>query len=279
MPVLFNHDSVEAMPVGEGVASQPLITPERVGSDCILLDRLTLDSEATAKLAVAGSDLAWFQLLEGEATLDGTAGRHELTEAHVVFLPPGFSGDLFSAAGAVVLYGTVPNAGRFDPSFDPAALDFRCVNWRLEPALASVHDARRRIYLVTPTLFGTKVVKGEMIIYPIGTQAPNHHHEGAEHFQYIISGSGTALLGDVAHVVRAGDTLYNYENELHSFVSDRDDDLVFVEYFVPAECSTVWVDPDVVCSWVPTGKNIDGGEPTRDIAAHSSAETVNPDGV
>jgi hypothetical protein len=41
----------------------------------------------------------------------------------------------------------------------------------------------------------------------------------------------------------------------------------------------VWTNPELVCAWLPTGKNIDGGEPSRDIAAHSSAETVNPDGV
>jgi len=58
-----------------------------------------------------------------------------------------------------------------------------------------------------------------------------------------------------------------------------DEDLEFVEYFVPAECRTVWVNPELVCAWLPTGKNIDGGEPSRSIGAHSSAETVNPEGV
>ena len=278
MPVLFNCDSVDGIEVNDGVMRQALITPERVSNDCIRLDRWTLDGGATAGIDIADSDLAWFQLLGGAAVLDGTAGRHELTDSHVVFLPPGFSGDLSTDDGAIVLYGGVPDARRFDPDFG-ASLEFRCVNWRLEPALASVHDARKRVYLVTPTLFGTRVVKGEMIFYPAGTRAPNHHHEGAEHFQFVTSGRGTALLGDVPHPVRAGDTIYNYQFERHSFVSDRDEELVFVEYFVPAECSTVWVDPDVVCTWEPTGKNIDGGEPSRHIGAHSSAETVNPEGV
>ena len=39
--------------------------------------------------------------------------------------------------------------------------------------LDSEYDARKRIYLVTPNLFGTKAVKGEMIIYPPGTAAVN----------------------------------------------------------------------------------------------------------
>jgi len=279
MPVLFNHDTVDPVPLGDGVTRQPLITPERVNDDRLLLDRWTLDAGANTNIQVPATDLAWFQLLEGKATLDGSEGRHELTEAHVVFLPPGFAGNLSTANGAIVLYAGVRNADRFDPHFAQSTLTFRCVNWREEPVLDSEHDARTRIYLVTPTLFGTKAVKGEMIIYPPGTQAANHHHEGAEHFQYIVSGSGTVLLSEQPHPIRAGDTLYNYEFERHNFINDGQEDLVFVEYFVPAECATVWTNPELVCTWLPTGKNIDGGEPARNIAAHSSAETVNPEGV
>ena len=279
MPVLFNIDDIDETPMAPGVNRRALITPERVGNDCIALDRWTVNAGSGLAVEVGESDLAWFQLLEGAAVLDGTEGRHRLTTSNVVFLPPGFSGELTSEPGAAVLYGRVPDANRFDPEFEASPPEFRCVDWRAEPMLDSEHDARKRIYLVTPTLFGTRAVKGEMIIYPPGTQASNHHHEGAEHFQYIISGRGTALLSEEPHPVRAGDTLYNYEFERHNFVNDGDENLVFVEYFVPAECRTVWVNPELVCAWLPTGKNIDGGAPSREITAHSSAETVNPSGV
>ena len=279
MPVLLNYDDVNAVPMAPGVARRPLITPERVGNDCIVLDHWTMDARTAVPVDVAATDLAWFQLLEGAATLDGSEGRHELDTSHVVFLPPEFSGSLVTGPGAAVLFAGVPDAKRFDAGFEPSRLQFQCVDWRVEPMLDSEHDARNRIYLVTPTLFGTKAVKGEMIIYPPGTAASNHHHEGAEHFQYIISGKATALLSEQPHSIRAGDTLYNYEYERHNFINDGDEDLVFVEYFVPAECRTVWVNPEQVCAWIPTGRNIDGGVPSRDIEAHSSAETVNPTGV
>ena len=279
MPVLFNVDDVDAITVKPGVTRHALITPERVENDCIALDRWALDAGSRLELEVQDTDLAWFQLLDGSAVLDGSEGRHRLDPSHVVFLPPGFFGDLATDAGAAVLYGTVPDANRFDSAFEASRPEFRCVNWRDEPMLDSEHDARKRIYLVTPTLFGTRAVKGEMIIYPPGTQASNHHHEGAEHFQYIISGSGTALLSEEPHPIRAGDTLYNYEFERHNFINGGDEDLVFVEYFVPAECRTVWVNPELVCAWLPTGMTIDGGAPSREIRAHSSAETVNPTGV
>ena len=279
MPVLTNFDQIEPISVTTGVMRQALITKDRVGSDFIQLDRLTFESGTSTEVRVAETDLAWFQILEGTAALNGSEGHHKLNDSNVTFLPPKFEGNIDTEKGAVILYGGIPRADRFDPNFQSSQLGFRCVNWREEPILDSEHDARKRIYLVTPTLFGTKAVKGEMIIYPPGTAASNHYHVGAEHFQYIISGSATAYLNEEPRPVRAGDTLYNYENEPHYFVNDSDEDMVFVEYFVPAECITKWINPELVCAWIPTGQNIDGGTPTRDIEAHSSAAVVNPEGV
>ena len=117
MPVLFNYDTIDPISLEDGVTKQPLITPERVKSDCILLDRYVLNATATMKIDVSSSDLAWFQLLDGSAVLDGTAGIHDLTVSNVVFLPPGFKGSLSTSKGATVLYGGVPNASRFDENF------------------------------------------------------------------------------------------------------------------------------------------------------------------
>src|SRR5664279_1961333 len=77
------------------------------------------------------------------------------------------------------------------------------------------HDARKRIYLVTPKMFGTKVVKGEMIIYPPGTAAANHHHEGAEHFMYVLRGHGTVYANEKPFAVRKGDVIYYPDLERH----------------------------------------------------------------
>ena len=87
---------------------------------------------------------------------------------------------------------------------------------------------------------GTQAFKGEMITYPPGAAAPEHHHVGAEHFQYVISGQGTAILDGKAVRLGVGDLVYNYEYEPHSFINDTDDDFVFVEFFVPGPCDTIW---------------------------------------
>ncbi|MDH4109493.1 MAG: hypothetical protein OEW35_14370 [Gammaproteobacteria bacterium] len=133
VPVLFNYEDVEAVPMGDGVTRRALITPERVKSDCLLLDRWTIDAGATANVEVAPTDLAWLQLLQGEATINGSAGHHALTTSHVIFLPPGFAGEISSAIGTDVLFARVPKADRFDPKFGETPLDFRCVDWRVEP--------------------------------------------------------------------------------------------------------------------------------------------------
>ena len=153
------------------------------------------------------------------------------------------------------------------------------MDWTREPVLDSEHDARKRIYLVTPKLFGTKAVKGEMIIYPPGTQAANHHHEGAAHFMYVLRGRGTVYANEKPLPVRTGDVIYYPDLERHYLEAAADEELAFVEYFAPAEFKTIWVDESQICAWLPTGRDIRGRAPAREIKAHSSAEVESPQDV
>jgi quercetin dioxygenase-like cupin family protein len=145
--------------------------------------------------------------------------------------------------------------------------------------LDSQHDARKRIYVVTPKLFGVRAIKGEMIIYPPGTRASNHHHEGAEHFMYLTRGRGTAHANEEPFPVRKGDLVYYPAGERHYFISEGDEDMVFVEFFVPGEYRTVWVKDEPVCTWLPSGRNIRGEKPAREIRAHGGADAASPQDV
>lgn len=276
MAKIFNETSVAAEDLGKGVSIQHLITPERVQSDNVRTEIVALQPGAGIDIEVDAKDIAWAHILEGSADLSGAAGAQALSADHFLFFPPGFSGAISSKSGAKLFRATVPDAARFDPGWDPAKLGFRCVDWTEEPVLDSEHDARKRIYMVTPKLFGTDVVKGEMILYPAGTEASNHHHEGADHFQYILRGSAEFFLNEEPHRVKAGDTVYIYANERHYFVNDGDDEMAFIEYFVPGIYKTIWADNAPICTWNPTGRNIMGGKPSREISAHSSAD---PDGT
>ena len=132
---------------------------------------------------------------------------------------------------------------------------------------------------MTPKLFGTKAVKGEMIIYPPGTAAANHHHEGAEHFMYVLRGRGTVYANEKPFPVRKGDVIYYPDRERHYLEAAADEELVFAEFFAPAEFKTIWVDESQICTWLPTGCDIRGRRPAREIKAHSSAEVLSPGDV
>jgi quercetin dioxygenase-like cupin family protein len=279
MALVVNESTVDSEPLGAGVGRQRLLNEARVKGARILLDRWTLDPAASAALDVPASSLAWFQVLEGEATLRHAAGEETLTRAHIVFLPPRFRGTLASRAGAVLLHAELPDAGRFDPGFSSSPPRLRVVDWTREPVLDSQHDARKRIYIATPKLFGTKAIKGEMIIYPPGTEAANHHHEGAEHFMYITQGRGTAWANEKPFPVKKGDLIYYADHERHYLRSEGGEDMVFVEFFVPGEYQTIWAPGASVCTWLPTGRDIQGRKPVREIQAHSSAPSQSPQDV
>ena len=276
MAAIFNESTIAAEPGKNGLARQRLLTEERVAGTHILLDRLTLAPGAAADLAVPARGLAWFQVLQGEAALTHGKSRETLTDAHVAFLPPGYSATISSSGGAALLYGEIPDAARLDLNLAKNPPAFRVVDWTHEPVLNSEHDARKRIYLVTPKLFGTKAVKGEMIIYPPGTAAANHHHVGAEHFMYVLRGRGTVYANEQPFPVRKGDVIYYPDLERHYLEAAPDEELVFAEFLAPGEFKTVWVDESQICTWRPTGRDICGQTPAREIKAHSSADVLSP---
>jgi quercetin dioxygenase-like cupin family protein len=279
MATIFNHDTVSGENLGGGASRQRLLTTARIPGTAILLDRLTLQADGQLELTVSSNSVAWIQVLIGNVTLTHGGDCQTLAVAHVAFLPPGFTGSLRTNDGATLLHGEIPDAARLDPRFAQDPPQFRVTDWTREPVLDSEHDARKRIYLVTPKLFGTKAVKGEMIIYPPGTAAANHHHEGAEHFMYVLRGRGTVYANEQPFPVRQGDVIYYPDRERHFLEAANDEEMVFAEFFAPAEHKTVWVNPAEVCTWLPTGRDIRGRQPAREIEAHRSDQVASPQDV
>ena len=279
MAITINESSVAAETIAAKVKRQALLSAKHTPDGKVLLDRLTVDAGGTHALTIAVGDLAWVQILEGAAALTHGSATESLTDAHIVFLPPGFNGTLTTQAGVTLIYATVPNAARFDAAFTTSPPQFKIVDWTREPVLDSEHDARKRIYVVTPKLFGTTAIKGEMIIYPPGTQASNHHHEGAEHFMFVLKGKGTAWANESPIAVRKGDVIYYDDRERHYLRSEGDTEMAFVEFFVPGVYKTIWAPGADICTWTPTGRSISGEKPVRDIAKHSSAEVLSPQDV
>ena len=268
MAITFHESSVPAETIGTGVQRQRLLTKQRVATTRILLDRLTLGAGAGIALNVAAGGLGWFQMLGGSAELDSGGTRQPLHDHHVAFLPPGYHGRLATSSGATLLYAEVPDAHSLDPNFASNPTPFRLIDWSREPLLDSMNDARKRIYLATPKLFGNKAIKGEMIIYPPGTNGANHHHVGADHFMYFTAGSGTAYANELPFRVKKGDIVYFPDLERHFLRSDDDAEMVFVEFFAPGQYETIWVEGKA-CTWGPTGRDIRGGAPVREIKLHS----------
>jgi quercetin dioxygenase-like cupin family protein len=279
MAMIFNQSQIPGAQDGHGAKRQRLLTAERVPGTAIRLDRLTIAAGGHCDLTVPPGSVAWLQMLSGSAALERPGVRDSLTEHHVACLPPGLTATLTSTTGAILLFGEVPDAARLDPKFASQPPALQITDWSREPVLDSQHDARKRIYLVTPKLSGTRAIKGEMIFYPPGTAAANHHHEGAEHFMYVLRGRGTVYASEQPHAVRTGDIIYYPDRERHYLEAAPDSELVFAEFFAPGEFVTVWVDASQVCTWLPTGRDIRGQAPARAIKGHSSADVLIPQDI
>lgn len=266
MPVVIRREDVSQVEVGQCLVSA-LLERETIGNDQIQLDRISLPKDTYFDIALDGGAVGWVQILTGQGEMDGASEL--MTTNHITYLPLGYMGGFTAREDeTTLLLAQVPDAVRFDDDIAEMPTTLKQVDWSREPVLQSEHDARTRIYMATPGLAGTAAFKGEMITYPPGTAAPEHHHEGAEHFQYVIAGQGTALLNGAATPLKAGDVLYNYEREIHAFINEGAEDFVFVEFFVPGPCETVWVPGANLCAWLPTGADNQGRKPIREIGYH-----------
>lgn len=270
MPFVVTPEDQRAEELAPGVDARWILPPGRVSDDRRSDDRLrvalvTIAPGTAWTFDTNNDELAWLQVVHGALR----AEEEGLTPDHVIMLARGATFVAEAVESTTVLVCRAPFAAQYDPTLTRT---IRRVDWTTEPVLQSEHDSRQRIYLASPGLWGTDAVKGEMIIYPAGASGAAHHHEGAEHFQYILSGSGTAYLGDEVVTLNPGDFLYNFENEVHSFANHTDSDMVFVEFFVPGESRTVWVPGVNVCAWNPTATDIKGREPARTLKAHIHGE-------
>ena len=278
MPVISNQDDVSAEVFSGGVRRQRLIDSNRVENSVCLFDRLTVEPGGGLAFCVPRSGVAWGQILQGKVTF-GKKGQddHSLSASSAAFFPPGFEGSLHSSSGAVLIVLSIPDAARLDPLISQGMCDVCCIDLNAEPVLESEHDDRTRIYVATRKLFGTTALSGELVAFPPGVTSSNHHHRGAEHFQYILQGKGIVYLDEQPTRIRAGDLIYKYDLERHYCENDGDEEMAFVEFFVPGEFETVWVNPEQRCAWSPTGRNARGEAPTRNIATHTSDGTVYDD--
>jgi len=230
MPVVIRGEEINEITIDHCQVA-PLLTPEAIGNDQISLDRITLEKDTSFNLVLDGAAVGWVQILAGCVKINDT--DEQLTPDHITYLPLGYSNGITAVEGGTsLLLAQLPDAARFDNEIAKMPNSIRSIDWTREPVLQSEHDARTRIYMATPIQTGTNAFKGEIITYPPDTAAPEHHHEGAKHFQYMVVGQCTALLNGVATQLMAGDVLYNYENEIHAFINEGTEDLVFVEFFV-----------------------------------------------
>jgi quercetin dioxygenase-like cupin family protein len=271
MAVVINESNVAMEHYGEHVGRQRLITKARIPGTGILLDRLTLNAKSSAPIIVPRNSIAWFHILHGEVEFSSQDETRQLSNSNVVFLAPGISGTMGSMDKATVLYVEVPAATRFDKDLATRAPSTTVLDWTREPLLDSKFDSRKRIYLATPKLFGTRAIKAEMIIYPPDTSGSKHRHEEAEHFKYVLKGKGTGYADDDPHSLRSGDVVYHPAGEWHYSKTEGHQEVAFIEFFVPGVFKTVWAS-ERVCTWMPSGTTIAGGIPAREIAQHSGKQ-------
>ena len=274
MTLLIRGTKIAKYEVSDGVSQKLLLNRHETGDSRLEIKKISLNAKANFELTLEQNSLNWLHALTSGLVVNS----HKFDMQSLIVLNFGTKIIIENVGDteAELLFCAIPKVSRFLSQSEPIPFDNHLVDWSVEPVLVSEFDSRKRIYLASPGLWqGVSCVKGEMIIYPHGGAAPPHHHEGAEHFQYIMAGSGIVTFNETEHVVEKGDILYFFENELHAFANKEPEEFVFAEFFVPGSYNTVWQNDSNICTWLPTGKNINGKKASRHIEKHVHGEGKN----
>ena len=271
MTLLIKGRTIAEHEVRKGVSRKLLLNRHETGDSRLEINKYIIDSEAEIELNLEKDSLSWFHALTEGIMIDSVT-----FDKQSLLVLKGDNKTVIQNSGssiAEILLCTVPKVGRFLGAGEAIPFKKHSIDWSVEPVLLSEFDSRKRIYLASPGLWqGLSCVKGEMIIYPRGGTAPLHHHENAEHFQYIMEGTGTVTFDNSEHIVEKGDILYFFENEVHAFENKDADEFVFAEFFVPGSYKTIWAKDANVCTWLPTGKDLRGRKAARHIEKHVAGE-------
>ena len=271
MTLLIKGRTIAEHEVRKGVSCKLLLNRHETGDSRLEINKYIVDSEAEIELNLEKDSLSWFHALTEGIKIDSVT-----LDKQSLLVLKGDNKTVIQNSGssiAEILRCTVPKVSRFLGAGEAIPFKKHSIDWSVEPVLLSEFDSRKRIYLASPGLWqGLSCVKGEMIIYPRGGTAPLHHHENAEHFQYIMEGTGTVTFDNSEHIVEKGDILYFFENEVHAFENKDADEFVFAEFFVPGSYKTIWAKDANVCTWLPTGKDLRGRKAARHIEKHVAGE-------
>lgn len=252
MAIVLGANSFGAPEKRDGAAWQRLLDETRIPGAQLTLDRVTIEAGVEAQFDPGPNSLLWLQMFEGEGWLKTPFDSEWLSSNHSMLLPPEFLSTFPLRRPATLLLARVPAVPYTDQNTGDVSPRVCLLDWTSEHAFMAEHDARKRVFLVSNEFAVTDVFRADMVVFPPGSTAPKCRHEGAATFIYVTKGRGVASELSIA----AGDVLYLPDGEWYTLKAEPNNELQFVEIYVPGKFLTVWANPAEATAWRDTGMDI-----------------------
>ena len=179
MPIIQRFIDSETFKL-DGIIKKALLPKKLLSDERIDIAYLEIDNGKEFEIKNKPSELAWIQIIDGLIK----SGEELFDKSKIIFLSFGIEKKFSIKNKTKLIISKIPNAINFEnKQYKNFKKELLTIDWHKEPVLNSEHDSRKRIYLLSETLSKTSAVKGELIIYPSNTRAPEHFHVGAEHYQ------------------------------------------------------------------------------------------------
>jgi mannose-6-phosphate isomerase-like protein (cupin superfamily) len=224
-----------------GVGWATLVDEAGLGSQDMVagLVRLSRGSRTEAD-APAGSDRYLFTL-EGRARLVGPDGHHDLGPGVFASLREGQQYTLIGPeeGDALVLSVMAPPPGARRPL--PGTRETVVVRASELPVVEEADSGKRRIYLVTEEMTGSKRAHGMIVVYGGTTVTPPHYHPDAESLFVFLEGTGVVVVNGREVTARSGRAAYFGRGDPHALWSADPAGMRFLEFHIPGTYGVVRV--------------------------------------
>lgn len=199
----------------------------------------------------AASDRYLF-VITGRASLSDGRARHDLGPRTLAALREADRGAVSAASADEVLLVSVTAPAPGTPSgaagSAPAAPANRSVQGTRalvvldaakQPGEEERESGKRRIYLVTEALTGSKRAHAMIVTYRAATVTPRHQHPNASSLFVVLEGHGIVLANGREVQVESGTVIHYPRADRHALRSADERGMSFLEFHIPAEYETV----------------------------------------
>lgn len=207
----------------------------------MLVEFLSIGEGGCLDLTPSAASDRYLFVISGRATISDGNGtvRRDLGPRTLTALGDTDRGTLSSAGADEALFVSVTAPAPGSTRALPGTKALTVLDAARQPVEEERESGKRRVYLVTEALTGSKRAHAMIVTYRADTVTPRHQHPNASSLFVVLEGHGIVIANGGEIRVDAGTVIHYPRGDRHALRSADERGMSFLEFHIPAAYETV----------------------------------------